>query len=469
MSWVDITIIALVVLLGLFGVLKGFKKSLLSMGAFLVAFLLAFFLANVIAEALLGIDGVKSFVLGNGFGEKADFSLANWLYSAMGEGGAKVSPDSFIGKNFYMPILEIIAKAKVDVAPDQGLALYLAFIMFSAMCGVGIFIISRFLLVIVTVIVKSYIGKKKSPLSRLAGFCIGAVRGAMWAFAITLVFSCMGGLTFLSPIRYVENEYEHKNAVFCQYFNEGAYYIRNKLFLPDSDAYGRIVNLVFKKGYTPDPDEEKLTGARLELFINLSNLNYEDAAWTIDPNTKKRKFDEDATARQASDFAVVGFDAALQAIMDYNSAAAAIVDDIEQLKDFTAAQFEAYNGLVQTGSTSVYNITNDLINKLRAYKNDYEYGNSLTEPSLIDSWNSTTLSHDYKAVCDLIDDLAEQYGHMPEFGAFPDMTELIPDKVVVGANKPEQGGGEQAQTSSAPYAVKRELATAIPVKYSLVG
>ncbi|MDE6402028.1 MAG: CvpA family protein, partial [Clostridiales bacterium] len=214
MSWVDISIIALVVLLGLFGVLKGFKKSLLSLGAFLIAFLLAFFLANVIAEALLGIEGVKTFVVGNGFDEKADFSLANWIYHSMGEGN--YSP--FLLENFYKPVLEIIDKANlVGVDAAQGSAIYLAFLMFSAICGVGIFIIARFLLVIVTVIVKSYIGKKKSPLSRLSGFVIGAARGALWAFAITLVFSGFGGLAFVPAFDYVESEYEHKSAVFCQH------------------------------------------------------------------------------------------------------------------------------------------------------------------------------------------------------------------------------------------------------------
>ena len=75
MSWIDIAIIALVVLFGLAGVLKGVKKSALSLGAFLVAFVLAFFLANVVAEAFMGIEGVKNFVVGNGVGEGADCSL----------------------------------------------------------------------------------------------------------------------------------------------------------------------------------------------------------------------------------------------------------------------------------------------------------------------------------------------------------------------------------------------------------
>ncbi|WP_438847195.1 CvpA family protein [Anaerocaecibacter muris] len=432
MSWIDISIIALIVLLGLVGVFKGFKKSVLALGAFLIAFLLAFFLANVIAEALLGIEGVKTFVLGNGFGEKSDFSLAKWIYGSLGDGN--YSP--FLLENFYKPIAEIIDKANiVGVDAAQGTALYLAFIMFSAICGVGIFMIARLLLVIVTVIIKSYIGKKKSPLSRLSGFVLGAARGALWAFAITLVFSCFGGLTFMPAFGYVEAEYEHKSAVFCQHFNKGAYYIRNKLFLPDKDMYGRLVELVFKKENTDDPDAEKLTGARLELFINLSNLNYENQPWIIDQSTQKRVFDENnANPYKAADFAEVGFDRAIQAILDYNAQAAAFVDDEVNFTETTETEFKAYNDIIQTKANSVYAKTNALFTALRGYKTDYEYGKTLTETQAIETWNNTTLSNDYNNIRNIINDIADLYNGIEVFDEYPDLTDLIPERVSAGNN-----------------------------------
>lgn len=432
MSWIDIGIIALVVLMGLFGVFKGFKKSLLAMGAFLIAFLLAFFLANVVAEALLGIEGIKGFVLGNGFGEKADFSLANWIYNSMGDG----SYSPFLLENFYKPVLEIVAKANiVGVDAAQGSAIYLAFIMFSAICGVGIFIVARLLLVIVTVIIKSYIGKKKSPLSRLSGFVLGAARGAMWAFAVTLVFSCFGGLTFMPAFGYVEAEYEHKSAVFCQHFNSGAYYIRNKLFLPDKDMYGRLVELVFKKESTDDPDAEKLTGARLELFINLSNLNYENQPWTIDPSTKKRVYDaNNANPYNATDYADVGFDNVVKAILDYNAQAAAFIDDTVNLAEATETEFAAYNGIVQNNANSVYAKTNALFTALRGYKADYDYGKKLTDTQMIETWNNTTLSNDYNNIRNILNDIASLYNGIEVFGEFPDLTDIMPERVSAGNN-----------------------------------
>ncbi|MCH5164981.1 MAG: CvpA family protein [Clostridiales bacterium] len=441
MSWIDIGIIALVVLLGLFGVWKGLKKSLLSTGAFLIAFLLAFFLANVVAEALIGIEGIKGFVLGDGFDEKSSFSLANWIYHSLQKEGTSISP--YIMKHFYNPIIEIIAKAKVDISPDQGLAVYLAFLMFSAICGVGIFIIVRFLLVIVTVIVKSYIGKAKTPLTRLFGFIVGAMRGAMWAFAITLVFTCFGGLTFMPAFGAVEKEYEHKNGVVCESFNNGAYYIRNNLFLPDSDMYGRIVERMGKKDPKPNEDLEKLTGGRLELFINLSNLNYENSPWTIDQATKKRKFDEnDATPINASEFAKVGFENVVKAILEYNKAAAEFVDNLENLKDLSEANFVAYNGIIQSNTTSVYNNMNSLMTNLRAYIVDFEYGQTLTGQTEIDNWNNTTLSDDYNKIKLTLQAIAEQYGAIQEFAEFPDLTDLIPDRVNAGPQQEEGPSGD---------------------------
>ena len=65
MSIADIVIISLVAFFAVIGVLKGVQKSALSTCAFLVAFLLAFFLSKVVAEALLGVDGISKFVIGN--------------------------------------------------------------------------------------------------------------------------------------------------------------------------------------------------------------------------------------------------------------------------------------------------------------------------------------------------------------------------------------------------------------------
>jgi uncharacterized membrane protein required for colicin V production len=77
---------------------------------------------------------------------------------------------------------------------NNGLALYLAFMTFSTVVGIGIFLVARMLLMIVTMIIKSFIPKRKSAVNRLFGFVVGAARGAVWSLAFTLVFSVVGVL-----------------------------------------------------------------------------------------------------------------------------------------------------------------------------------------------------------------------------------------------------------------------------------
>ncbi|MDE6029155.1 MAG: CvpA family protein [Clostridiales bacterium] len=426
MSWIDVALLALVVLVGLFGLWRGAKKSALSLGAFIIAFLLAFFLSTVIAEALLGIDGVKNFVLGNGVGNNAQWSLANFIYSTYKEPDGK----SYLFVNFYKPIKDIVASAAdankliptegINVA-QAGFALYGAFMMFSALCGVGIFIVVRLLLVIVTVVIKSYIDKKakKKVVSRLVGFLLGAVRGALWVFAFTIVFSCFGGYENIVGIGAIQNEYGDK-AVMCNYFNDAAYGMRNGMLLPDKNGYGRLVELVYKKNSSVNPNAEKLLDDELKVFINISNLNYDGAPWSIDGN-KKRKFTEpdnvNVKARNSWEFSNVGFDAVARAILDYNKSVADKIDS--KTTHMTQGSFTSLNGIVHNIDTAM----NDLWAKLRKYTQECS-----TRPDTdADNWESvldSTLVSEYNAVVDAINELKAKYEPFSVtaaevFGAFP--------------------------------------------------
>lgn len=424
MSWIDVAILAVVVLIGLIGVLRGVKKSALTLGAFLISFLLAFFLANVIAEALLGIDGVKDFVLGNGVDGKAHWSLAKWIYD--GTAGKLPDSKSFLYKNFYAPMLEVVKSSNATIPVEAGFALYGAFLMFSAICGVGIFFVARFLLMIVTAIIKTYIGKKKSVLGRLFGFVLGAVRGALWMFAFTVVFSCFGGYTFVSGIKGIQNEYEN-NAVVCGYFNQGAYALRNKLLLPDKDAYGRLVEMVYKKEAVEDPNAEKLTGDRLKLYVNISNLNYDNSPYGIDEN-KKRTFDAaNAKARVATEFSETGFDTVAKDILDYNTHIASLLDDTTKLTSL-GKKFGTYNTLVAP-SDSIVTI-DGLMNKLWAQMRTYEL--HYTEPDREKELTvlNSMLSADYNAISLTLTELKNKFlPFIDDFGdhagfALPELRQL---------------------------------------------
>ncbi len=447
MSWIDVALLALVVLVGLLGLWKGAKKSALSFGAFLVSFLLAFFLSTVIAEALLGIDGVKNFVLGNGVGENAQWSLANFIYASYKEPDA----NSYLFANFYKPIKDIVASA-VDAngkiasveginVQQAGFALYGAFMMFSAICGVGIFIVVRLLLIIVTTIVKTYIEKKKlTVISRLIGFLIGAVRGALWVFAFTIVFSCFGGYTAVPGIQSIQNEYGDK-AVMCNYLDDWAYGLRNKLLLPNADGYGRLVEMVYKKTSTENPDAEKLAGDELKVFINVSNLNYDGEPWSIDAQTKKRKFDDSSETvklRVASEFGATGLDVAAQAILDYNKSVAEKID--AKTTGLKQENFTTLNGVMANVDAAM----NDLWAKLRKYEQDCTTAPDKEQ----DNWDSvldSKLSADYTAIQSAVAELKAKYQPFAAtFGEFPEFE--LPERVHaadVPVSRPEQPEGPE--------------------------
>ncbi len=450
MSWIDIGIIALVVLCGLIGVLRGAKKSLLALGAFVVSLLLAFFLSNVVAEAFLGIDAIKNFVVGNGAFE-SEFSLANWIYKGLGENTAGIPEDAYLYQHFFAPVQEIIGASTVTFDPVQGRAIYLAFMLFSALCGVGIFFVARFLLMIVTAIVKSYIGKKKSIGSRLLGFGVSFVQGGIAAFAVTLVFTCFGGLAFVPGFGKIENEFEHGNAVFCNHLYTGAYAVRNKLFLPDTEMYGRLIGIVTGGEEIPDPDTEKLAGNRLELFVDINNLNYKNDPWSVDPETKKRVFDGNiAEAIVADDYKSVGFDGIMQAILDYNAQTAGIIDDTSKLAEIADSEFATLCNLVRTNDVnySIQNSIDKLIGYLNIYIANYDAGALLTDPEKITQWNTNVLSNDYKNISDTIDELITRFAPFETlFGEYPDLESQMPERVSAGPRQPDQSGDGSGTTT----------------------
>lgn len=425
MSWVDIVIIALVVLLAGLGVLKGVKKSAVALGAFLVAFVISFFLAKVVAEAMLGIAGVKQFVLGSD-----GFSLFTWIRSMLGDAEEFTGYSPFIIDNFYNPVMDIIGQSNATLNIIDGRALYLAFVVFSAIVGVGLFIVIRLLLTIVTVIIKSYIGKKKSGLSRALGFFVGAVRGFAWAMAITIVFTSIGGFTTLNAFNTVEGEYE--KSVIGKYVNDWSYTIRNKLYLPDADMYARIVDA---SGLTVDEGDKTptdVTGARLDIYISLMNFNCMGDKYSKDLDDKLTVNTEVAEISPDTDFNDGGYANVIKSIMNYNATAAKGVWDKELLSgDVPATELGQYMDIIQYGSESIYNTWNDLLNEFRNYEVLIDDSRDITNASVIEAVNRDLKSR-HDRINDKLETLSSQYAALAtDFGAFPELT--LPEVVVLSA------------------------------------
>ena len=350
MSIVDIVIIALVAMFIVFGIWKGVQRASLGLGAFLIAFVIAFFLAKVVAEALLGVDGIRSFVLGSD-----GWSLYTWLQKGIGS----AEPSEFVVKNFYEPIMKIIGGFTgytETFTPSDGLALYCAFLMFSAIVGVGVFLVARLVLCIPTMIIKSYIPRRKSGANRAIGGLVGAARGFVWAMALTIAFTTMGGFGFVGGFAKIESEYEQ--AVIAGKVNEWSYDVRNKMYLPNADMFARIVD---KSGLTVDEEEEPPTddlfGDKLDIYIDLMNLNYASGTpYSCDPTTGELTKDETGcTLIDPELYEGTGLDEVFRAIMAYNDQAATSIGQ-GSLDDANSGTLVRYKEVLWDGSNSIYTV-----------------------------------------------------------------------------------------------------------------
>ena len=66
MSYIDIALIVIVALFAIVGFAKGFFKTFSSLFGWVLALLLTVLLTDLIAQALLGVDAIGRWALGNG-------------------------------------------------------------------------------------------------------------------------------------------------------------------------------------------------------------------------------------------------------------------------------------------------------------------------------------------------------------------------------------------------------------------
>ncbi|MCH5162411.1 MAG: hypothetical protein J1G38_02845 [Clostridiales bacterium] len=461
MSYIDIGLIAFVVLFGALGVWKGVQKSAVALGAFIVSFVIAFFLANVIAEALLGIDSIREFVIGT----TGDWSLYKMIDAGMSD--APWLGKAFTSEHFYKPIYDIVKTNKDIIANGtyhEGVALSAAFSLFSMIVGVGLFIVVRALLCIVTMIIKSYIPKKKSVGNRVGGLFVGIARGGIWAFVISIIFSTMGGLTFMSGFDSIEQNYE--SAVMANYLYEGAYGIKNSMFIPGEDMFSR---LVFKSGlnklkpYNPgdgggdgdgEGDKNPLDAQRSELYTGILNLNYPNGnRYRYDKKTGQIIEDKSFEAWNAAAYKNTGFDGVITAIVNYNDRMAASIwrlDDGALPKTVSADVIQEYIGVREKIYGFMYGPTGfstALLNYLRVIS-DKDFGLHDNQGD-VDSINEE-LAEYYDTMLDALDGMKEEYAKFELFIKDPNVGSLtlpvypakIEDKVFTPPTELEQALGE---------------------------
>lgn len=438
MSIVDIVIIALVALFIMLGVWRGVRRSALGFGAFLVAAIIAFFLAKPVTEALLGAEGIRGFVLGND-----GWSLYLWIkkgFATFGEG--EVIPSEYLTEHFFKPILDKVINNfsgyTAQFTPEDGLAVYCAFLMFSSIVGVAVFIVARLLLCIPTMILKSYIYGKQTSTSRVFGGIVGAVRGFVMSIVLTVIITTMGGLTFVGGFSKVEKEYEQ--SVIAKTVYTWSYGIRNSMYLPDAEMFARLVD---KSGLTVDsgeaPPDQSLYGDRLEIYIYLNNLNYiTGTPYSYDDVTGNLTFDDtDCTKIDPSAYEGTGIDAALRAIMAYNEQAATSIGQ-GSLDDKDSGTLLRYKEALWEGSPSVYTILiqQSLLTNAQNYVSKIAELKKTVNADNIDNYNHqlellhATIVTELNAIKSLYGELATVFGPL---------TFDIPEAVVLTLDPPVEG------------------------------
>lgn len=455
MSFVDIALIVLVVLFGTVGVLRGVQKSALSFGAFLIAFIVAFFLANTVAEAFLNVEAVKSFVMGT---EEGSFSLFNWLRGVIPSSAG--TSDSFIDANFYRPIIQVIKDAATGMPESDALALYVSFTLFSGIIGICLFIVVRLLLSIVTMIVKSFIPKKKSALNRLGGFFVGIARGLEWALALTIAFSVVGGITLglpdasaqvnLAPTVAVEQFYadetenggesngenepteskdpialieaEFEDGIMGKYVNIAAYAIKNKCFLPNAAMFDRLVRASgYQVSETDKRDPDALFGDKLYIYCGLGNLNYTSPVYGEDESTKLLTVDPDKDnfLISTAGYPDESFRAAVTAIMEYNARATEEAFFKTAIKQLSDDDYAAYKQIVTDDNNSIKKLWESVIFEIGEYNDKIAEAVANTgsmTATQIDAANSDLVTR-HGEITSLFDRLNQRYAQLSAFGA----------------------------------------------------
>ncbi len=181
-SYIDLIIIALVVLGALVGLWKGVGKSLIGLVCFAVAVLVCFFVSDYCLKFLLGVEPIKQLALGE------QTSLRSLI-------GSMIDADATgVVKALYSPLIERYADiggaAAWGVSTEEFLSVAMSLHMFTVLITVILYFAARIVASIIGFALKIIFVHGVPKLgSRLGGMAIGAVKGALVSALLLFVVS----------------------------------------------------------------------------------------------------------------------------------------------------------------------------------------------------------------------------------------------------------------------------------------
>lgn len=196
---VDLIIIAIIVLFGIFGLKKGFMQTLLSFAGVLLALILSLLFADNLAEALIASP----------FG-KTISNLANNILSGMGGFMTTVVPSyEALVQTLSESLPNIIAEAlahSIDGFTGTVANMTVAEILTPGLTNIMMTIISFILIFVGSLIVFSIVKAVVKSITSLPiinsvdkalGFVLGVVKGVIFIYVVFLFVSLLSGAEFM--------------------------------------------------------------------------------------------------------------------------------------------------------------------------------------------------------------------------------------------------------------------------------
>lgn len=242
MSYIDIGIIAFIVLGALIGLWRGTGKSLIKLVCFLLAVLTCFFLSDYCLRFLLGVEAIKNLALGDTF---SIYSLIKGAFADSGEATGVI-------KMLYEPLLTryqaIGGAATWGATEEQFLAVAMSLHLFTVFMTVILYAAARIIASILGYVLKIiFVHGEPNIASRIGGLAIGAVKGAVTVMLALFIVSAIFPFSFSAPV----NEQLTKSKTASAICNVEYKFITERLY--GNQTLELMMENKFPKS-TPEPD-----------------------------------------------------------------------------------------------------------------------------------------------------------------------------------------------------------------------
>lgn len=235
-TWIDLAIVAIIVIFAIVGIYKGFIEYLLKFVGSIGAILIAFFGAKPLASFLDGIfnfAGSLGNVCLNWFGNSVPQEMMNEVLNETSKTAfiEKISQDGLtVSESFIKSIIE---SANVDAGKTfaEVISSGMGIIFASILAGIVIFLIVKFVIFLLSKLFESKESVSMSGANRALGMVVGIAKGAL---IVVVLYTILTICCMIFPIDVTVNEYVNQTSLFKATYQPYSEMIQN--FINDKMA-----------------------------------------------------------------------------------------------------------------------------------------------------------------------------------------------------------------------------------------